>query len=79
MDCYHGTKKPRVPVGPRPQNKKAMGLCPCPPMALDAHLCTGLSLQPEGGLLKKEAAEGKTKLQAGNHHQLFDYLRSSGA
>jgi hypothetical protein len=48
-------------------------------MALDAHLCTGLRLQPEGGLLKKEAAEGKTKLQAGNQHQLFDYLRSSGA
>jgi hypothetical protein len=41
-----------------------MGLLPCPPMALDAHLCTGLPVQPEGGLPKKEAATGKVTLKA---------------
>jgi len=58
-------KKPRVSANPRPQNRKTMGLLPCPPMALDAHLCTGLPVQPEGGLLKKEAATGKATLKAG--------------
>ena len=38
-------------------NKKAMGALPCPPMALDVHLYTGLSLQPKGGPLKKETAK----------------------
>ena len=42
-----------------------MGLLPCPPMALDVHLRTGLPLQPKGGQLKKDAADKKTKLKAG--------------
>lgn len=48
-------------------------------MALDAHLCTGLPLQPRGGPLKKEAAEGKGKLKTGKQHELFTLLSSSGA
>jgi hypothetical protein len=40
-------------------------------MALDAHLCTGLFLQPKDGLRKKEAAEGKTKVKAGKYHRLL--------
>jgi hypothetical protein len=58
-------KKPQVLANPRLLNEKTMGLLPCPPMVSDAHLCTGLPVQPEGGLLKKEAATGKVTSKAG--------------
>jgi len=71
-------KKPQVPADPRPGNKKAMGALPCPPMALDAHLCTGLPTQPKGVLQKKKPPKKKAKRKpASNINSLLSLVALS--
>ena len=55
---------------------KSHGLTSLSAHGLDAHLYTGLPLQPKGRLLKKEAAGGKVNLKAGKLHR---FLSSYGA
>jgi len=50
---------------------KSHGLTSLSAHGLDAHLYTGLPLQPEGRLLKKEAAGGKVTLKAGKLHRIL--------